>query len=86
MALKLEMSKAYDGIEWEFVEKMLLSMGFPEKIISLIVECISIFSYDILTNGYSSKRFSLKRGLDHVDPLPHTSSFCMQTSYSALSK
>lgn len=51
MALKLEMYKAYDEIEWEFVEKMLLSMGFPKKIISLIVECISIVSYDILTNG-----------------------------------
>jgi hypothetical protein len=51
MALKLDMSKAYDRIEWKFVEKVLSSMGYPSCMVSLIMRCISTVSYQVLING-----------------------------------
>lgn len=47
MALKLDMSKAYDRIEWSFVRGLLEAMGFPETFIDLILRCISFVSYQI---------------------------------------
>jgi ribonuclease HI len=69
MALKLDMSKAYDRIEWPFVRATLTSMGFPGSMVDLILRCISTVSYKILINGQPSKNFTPERGLRQGDPL-----------------
>ena len=51
MALKLDISKAYDKVEWIFLEKVLLKMGFHNSWVALIMECITTVSYSILVNG-----------------------------------
>ncbi|MCI80594.1 reverse transcriptase, partial [Trifolium medium] len=63
MALKLDMSKACDRIEWPFVRATLTSMGFPGSTVDLILRCISTISYKILINGQPSKKFTPERGL-----------------------
>lgn len=50
MALKLDMSVAYDQIEWEFLEEAMRTMGFAEKWIGLIKKCISTVMYSIIVN------------------------------------
>ncbi|XP_019185254.1 PREDICTED: uncharacterized protein LOC109180221 [Ipomoea nil] len=50
-ALKLDMSNAYDRMEWSFLERMLTVMGFSEKWIKLIIMCVTTVNYTVMVNG-----------------------------------
>ena len=63
MVLKLDMSKAYDKVEWAFLEKFLLKMGFEESWVALIMECITTITYSILVNGEPNGLITPSRGL-----------------------
>lgn len=69
-ALELDMSKAYDRVEWKFLEQMMTRLGFDEQWIKLIMECVPTVSYQIKVNGDLTKSFKPERGLRQGDPLP----------------
>lgn len=69
VGLKLDMAKAYDRIEWPFLHRVLVDMGFPCYWVNLIMKCVSSVSFSILINGNPSPSFYPKRGLRQGDPL-----------------
>ena len=54
MTLKRDMNKAYDRVEWFFMEILLKKMGFHDKWVALTMECMIAVSYSILINGEPS--------------------------------
>lgn len=40
MALKLDMSKAYNRVEWECLQKIMLKLGFHERWVRIIMQCV----------------------------------------------
>jgi hypothetical protein len=69
VGFKLDFHKAYDSLEWTFILRVLKAVGFDQKVINLIYQCISTVSFTLLLNGSKSSSFSPSRGIRQGDPL-----------------
>lgn len=69
MALKLDMSKAYDLVECVFLEGIMRKLGLNEKWISLVMLCVSTVTYSILINGAPIGFITSTRKMRQGDPL-----------------
>lgn len=69
IALKLDMSKAYDWVEWKCLEQIMIKLGFSEKWVGLMMQCITTVSYAIWINGRPQGHIVPSQGLRQGDPL-----------------
>eukprot|EP00253_Pinus_taeda_P014954 PITA_14954 len=69
MMIKLDLSKAYDRLSWNYLEKVLESFCFSRRWINWIHSMISSPNFSILVNETPSKKFTASRGIRQGDPL-----------------
>lgn len=69
MAIKLDLQKAYDKVNWKFLEVVLLHFHFKETFTRWIIACQSSVSFGVVVNGGKSKCFKPSRGHRQRDPL-----------------
>ena len=78
MALKINLEKAYDKLEWSLVRCMLQRFNFPDILIEIIMSCITTITTSILFNRGSLEPFEPTRGIRQGDPLsPYIFIMCM---------
>ncbi|GJX67235.1 RNA-directed DNA polymerase, eukaryota, reverse transcriptase zinc-binding domain protein [Tanacetum coccineum] len=61
VAMKIDIQKAYDTVNWEFLEAILKGFGFHEKMVQWIICCISTASFSISVYGESFGYFKGQR-------------------------
>lgn len=62
MALKIDLEKAYDKLEWNFIQKTLQQIKFPPKSINWIIFCIKTVQYELFINRHISGRWPPSKG------------------------
>lgn len=83
--IKLNISKAYDRVEWNFLEKIMLSLGFPVEWVDLAMSTVHSASYSIIVNDEPCGYITPSRGIKQGDPLlPYLFLFCAEGLSSLL--
>ncbi|XP_010676027.1 uncharacterized protein LOC104891937 [Beta vulgaris subsp. vulgaris] len=69
IAIKLDMEKAYDRLEWNYIFTTLEKLGFAAQWVNWVKACITSTSFSVLVNGIPGEKFSPSRGIRQGDPL-----------------
>ncbi|KAL0293843.1 UNVERIFIED_CONTAM: hypothetical protein Sradi_6917400 [Sesamum radiatum] len=67
--IKVDIQKAYDSVNWDFLLESLRIFQFPSRFIDWIEQCVSTVAYSVLLNGSLHGFFSGSKGLRQGDPL-----------------
>ena len=69
MMFKVDFEKAYDSVDWGYLDSVMGKMCFPSLWRKWIKECVSTATTSVLVNGSPTNEFALGRGLRQGDPL-----------------
>ena len=78
MALKIDLEKTYDKLEWNFIREALFRANLPVDLIDVIMSCVTTVSTSILVNGGATDLIVPSRWIRQRDPLsPYLFILCM---------
>ncbi|GLT78221.1 hypothetical protein SLA2020_497620 [Shorea laevis] len=88
LALKIDLHKAFDSVDWGFLKEVLIDFNLPESLIQLIMFSVTPLQLSIIWNGEKLPYFQPQRGLRQGDPLsPYLFIMVMEKlSYMILSR
>jgi hypothetical protein len=69
LIFKVNFEKAYDSVDWSFLDYMLGRFGFSDKWRAWIRACVYAGSMSVLVNGSPTAEINIQRGLKQGDPL-----------------
>jgi hypothetical protein len=75
-AYKIDLSKAYDRVDWDFLKKVMQRMGFSHQWVDWIMSCVTSVRYQVKFNENLLDPFSPSWGLRQGDPLSIHVSVC----------
>ncbi|KAA0039966.1 LINE-1 retrotransposable element ORF2 protein [Cucumis melo var. makuwa] len=67
--IKLDIEKAFDKLNWRFIDFMLMKKGYPFRWRKWIRACISSVQYSIIINGRPRGKIQPSRGIRQGDPI-----------------
>lgn len=86
-AMKIDISKAFDSVQWPFLLNVLAALNLPDRFIHWINLCISTASFSVQVNGELAGFFQSKRGLRQGCSLsPYLFVICMNVLSLSLDK
>ena len=87
MAVKLDISKAYNLVEWSFLQQIMLKIEQPIQWVNVAMKIVQTTTYSVLINGEPRGHFTPTHGIKQGDPLsPYLFLLCAEGLSSLLRK
>ena len=71
IVFKIDFEKAYDHVDWDFLDHVLERKGFSPRWRTWMRGCLSSVTFTVLVNGNAKRWIKATKGLRQGDPLSH---------------
>lgn len=80
MTIKLDMKKAYDRVDWDFIRKCFTCLDFCDKWTNWVMQCTTTITFEVVMNRQTTSLIYPKQGIRQSDPIS-SYSFIICTEY-----